>query len=863
MEVISALKALLGDANVLDKRCDRVAYSRDMSVHQVVPDVVVFVDNVEQVRGVVKIANETGTPLVARGAGSSVTGAALAAKGGIVMNLRRLNAIKQINLEDRYVVCEPGVVCDDLNKALGDKYFFPPDPGSAPVATVGGMMSTNASGVRAVKYGTARDYCMAMEVVLADGSVIRTGSKSPKTSSGYDLTRLFCTAEGTLGIITELTVKILPKPEFSAFGQLHFPGVTEAGACVRELFSEGLPISTCEILDGCCIDAVKQAMGLAIPQGVTCLLFMEIDGDKPVVDKAVARVSEIMKRHGGLTNDWSSDPAKRATIWSARHGLVAALNRVNPGRRQVILMEDFGVPMSRIPETIAEIQAIGGRHDMEIATFGHIGDGNLHPVLLGDPYDEGDWKRLHAVAEEFVALVKKYEGTLTAEHGLGMAKSPLIAAELGERGVQVMQAIKDALDPKGILNPGKLGLRGSPKDIYERNGFNGLLSDTERLRSLGIDVDKEILACGQCGFCTNNCPTFAATGLESLNARGRNSLAFSLIAGSEAPAADMADRLYQCTMCDNCAATCPAGVKTSKLVQAARARLYAEGKSPENFNTAFRSMREYGNPFMEPVAKRTDIFDFIPQLSEKTEILYWPGCVSSYQELKIVPAMVHALDTLGIKWTALGRDEGCCGYLAYVAGAMDVLDEMVARNMKAFAAAGNKTIVTTCPGCAKAFRDIYPQHGGGGLTVLHATEYLSRLVKDGRVVFKEADKSMRVAYHDPCDLGRHLGVYAAPRDILKAMPGIELVEFADNRERAKCCGAGGGLKGHDLALSNALADSRVLSAGELAVDAIVSACASCKQTLTQAGARLKKENKTPTRIKVVDIIELFAKAIQK
>lgn len=861
MKYIESLKKVLGEDNVLAKHSDCVAYSRDPSIHQAIPDVVVFVENTAQVSEVAKIASEASIPLIARGAGSSVTGATIPSKGGIIMNMGRMDAIKRTNLEDGYVVVEPGVICDHLNQALNPSHFFPPDPGSAPVATIGGMASTNASGIRAVKYGTARDYVMAMEVVLADGSIIRTGTKAPKSSSGYDLTRLFCTAEGTLGIITELTLKILPVPSFSAFGQLHFSNITDAGACVRELFANGVPISTCEILDGYCIDAVKKTMGLEIPKEVTCLLFMEIDGDESSVNAAVERISETMKRHGGLTNDWSSDKEKRAAVWSARHGLVTSLNRLNPGRRQVPIMEDFAVPMSRIPETIADIQKIGKRHNMEIATFGHIGDGNLHPVLMVNPRSQAEWDTIHEIAEEFAELALKYEGTLSGEHGLGMAKSPLIEKELGG-SLAVMQSIKDALDPKDILNPGKLGLRNSPKDIYEYHAFDNLLLEESQKSSFGSEVDNELLACGQCDFCTNSCPTFAAMRKESLNARGRNSMCFGLLTGKEKPSEEMADLLYKCTLCDNCSATCPAGVKTSKVVQAARKRLYEEGVSPQGFNTAFKSIREYGNPFMEPTEKRTDIFDAIPPLCDETEIIYWPGCVSSYQELKVVPSMVKTLEKMDVRWTSLGTEESCCGYLAYVAGGTDVLKELIEKNTKALKALGDKPIVTTCPGCAKAFKDVYPQNGGEKLPVLHSVEYFAKLIQEGKLQFtKEPKKTMRVAYHDPCDLGRHLGIYDEPRAILNALPGVELVEFPDNRERAKCCGAGGGMKGHDLALSNTLADNRVLAAHELGVDAIVSACATCKQTLTQASARLKKDKRTDKRLKVIDIMELIVKAL--
>jgi glycolate oxidase subunit GlcD len=863
MNYLQPIIDLLGTENVLTSRSECVAYSRDMSVHQAVPDLVVFVNNTQQVSEVMKIASKFKVPIVARGAGSSVTGAALASKGGIVINMRRMNNIKQINLEDGYVVVEPGVVCATLNKTVMPSHFFPPDPGSAPIATIGGMASTNASGVRAVKYGTTRDYIMGMEVVLADGTILRTGTKAPKSSSGYDLTRLFCTSEGTLGVITELTVRILPKPEFSAFGQLHFKTAAEAGACVRQLFAEGVPISTCEILDGCCIDAVKKSMGLNIADEVNCLLFMELDGEESSVNKAVGYISKVMKEHGGLMNDWASDPAKREAIWSARHGLVASLNRLNPGRKQVPLMEDFGVPMSKIPETIADIQAIGKKYGMEIATFGHIGDGNLHPVLIIDPYSEEEWQKVHDIANEFVELTLKYEGTLTAEHGIGMAKSPLISREIGDVGVKVMQAIKDALDPNDILNPGKLGLKGSPKDIFEQRSFDNLVGNSGcNANTFSIDVDNEILACSQCGFCSMNCPTYANTGNEALSARGRHNLSFGMLTGTEAISEEMAKKMYQCTMCDNCTALCPAGVKTSTVVQATRQKLYEQGLAPQEFNVAFKSMIENGNPFMELPEKRTDNLSDLPDITAETEVIYWPGCVSSYQELKVAPSVIKILNNAGIKWATLKEKEGCCGYLSYVAGATDVLKTLIEKNTSIFGEIKGKTIITSCPGCLKAFRDIYPKYSHMKLEAYHTVEYFEKLIVEGKLSFIADGKPMTVTYHDPCDLGRHLGVYEPPRNILNAIPAVELIEFSNNRQRAKCCGSGGGLKAHDLDLSGKLGDSRIQEAGELGVDTIVSACASCKQSLTHASARLKKNKLVDKKIKVVDLMEIMANNIR-
>ena len=530
MGYLDKLNEIVGPDNVLTSQADCLGYARDMSVHHGVPEAVVFVESTDQIAAIMKLANQEKVPVVTRGGGTSVTGAVLAPKGGIMLNLVRMNKIKQINKADGYVVVEPGVICNQLNAAVGPTHFYPPDPGSAPIATIGGMVSTNASGVRAVKYGTARDYVMAMEVVLADGEVIRVGGKAVKTSAGYDLPRLFSTSEGTLGIITELTVKVLPAPEYSAYAKLSFPTIVEAGAAVEEILTRGLPISTCEVLDGVSIDVVKKAMGLEVPDDVTCLLFMEVDGNKAAVTEQIDKINAICNEKGSVGQEWNDDPAKRAEIWSARQGLVPALSRVKPGYRQMTLVEDFGVPMTKIPETIADIQAIGKKHGFQIATFGHIGDGNLHAVVLFDPRNRQEWDTAKKIAEDFIELTLKYEGTLTAEHGVGMAKSPYIGRELGG-GAKVMAAIKKALDPNNVLNPGKMGFEGSIKDIYEERGFERIIGGVDPALSYGRYVDNEIMACIQCGFCTLGCPTYASQQIETMNARGRVNLAYYLLSG--------------------------------------------------------------------------------------------------------------------------------------------------------------------------------------------------------------------------------------------------------------------------------------------------------------------------------------------
>ncbi len=859
MGYIEELKTIVGGENVHTGKIDCFSVSRDLSVHEGFPEAIVFARSTEEVVGVVRVAAEHKIPVTPRGAGTSVTGAALASKGGILLDLSRMNKIKELNKNDRYVIVEPGIVCNALNAQLEPTHFFPPDPGSAPICTIGGMIACNASGVRAVKYGTTRDYVMGLEVVLADGRVIHTGSLAPKTSAGYDLTHLFASSEGTLGIITAATLKILAKPPYTAFAKAAFPSVKAAGDAVEKMLTSGIRPSSCEILDDMSIEVVKQAMNLEFAPEVKCILFIEIDGHKLEVQDYITRIDAICKEAGGLGNEWSDDPAKRLVMWSARQGLTPSLSRIKPGYRLMPIVEDFGVPISQIPATIAAIQEVGRKNNIPVATFGHIGDGNLHAVIIIDVRKQEEWETMRKVAQGFVDLTLKFNGTLTAEHGLGMAKSPYIKTELGN-SLEVMEGIKQTLDPGNILNPGKMGFKDSILDIFDQFAFAHLVEHPEDRQSFGEKIDNEILACIQCGFCRAGCPTYSQTGLESMNARGRVLMAFSLMSGRLQPSEEMATRLFQCTNCLNCKFTCPSRVEVADIVQAARKRLVDSGLLPPVFKSSGKSIAQYGNPFGEPREKRTDVFPagFKPGL-KGAEVLLFGGCVGSYQDINLIPNLMAILDKAGISYTALGQEEDCCGYLSYLVGAEEDFKTCVKNNVRKFAELGVKEIVTSCPGCFRTLSKLYPAYGGASdIKVHHVVTYLNELMGQGKIPLKESSP-MVVAYHDPCDLGRHMQVFEEPRNILKQIPGVQLNEFKMNRLLAKCCGSGGGVKGFDNPLSQEIAYQRVLQALEVGAEVIVSACPSCKSNLTQGAARLRKEKKG--KIKVKDITEVIASAL--
>ncbi len=857
MDIAKELTRIVGEKNVRTDQIERLCHARDMSVHEGIPDAVVFASSTDEVSKVLKFAHDHNIKVIPRGSGTSTTGAVLACFGGIILDVSRMNKIKEIQKKDGYAVVEPGVICQHLNNALAPTHFFPPDPGSATIASIGGMVATNASGNRAIKYGTTKDYVMAMEVVLADGRVLRTGSTAPKTSSGYDLVHLFCRSEGTLGVMTEITVKILPMPEYIAFAQLWFPEVEDAGKAAEGILGSGIPLSSCEILDRVSIDVVNKAMGLNIPEKVGCILFIEIDGNRQAVKENIEKINRISKECHSLGEQWDDDPGRRLKMWAGRQGLVPSLSKLRRGAKLVPLVEDFGVPISKIPETIRKLQAIRDKHNFPIPIFGHIGDGNLHAVLIIDGRRKEEWDVAKKIAQDFIDLTMELKGTLTAEHGLGIAKAPYIHHELGI-GQEVMRSIKKALDPKNILNPGKLGLDDETKDIYAFFTYKEFIETPEKIKSFGPEVDNEIFACINCGFCRAGCTVYARTGLESENARGRVIQAYYMMKGLLEPSKEVADKFYLCTTCLNCKATCPAGVVVSEIVEAGRRKLVEAGFLPEIHKTLMENLKATGNPFGEPREKRTDVYPstFKPQAGP-VDTLFFPGCVASFQDVNIIPNLMNIFDKAGISFTALGKDENCCGYISYLVGTEE-FKEVGKKNVEAISKVQPKQIVTTCAGCYKTFKELYPKYLSFQTPVLNAIEYLDQLLQNGKLKFQEIPPT-KVAYHDPCDLGRHLNIFEPPRDLIKKIPGVTLIEFKNNRLLAKCCGGGGGMKAFNTELSGEIAYQRMLEALEVGAETVVSACPACKANLQVAAARLRKEKKG--KIKVMDITELIAEAL--
>ncbi|WP_439817258.1 FAD-binding oxidoreductase [Zavarzinia sp. CC-PAN008] len=450
-DAIARLSALLGE-RLTTSTAERERHARDESYHRgPLPDAIAYAHTTEEVQAIVRICAETGTPIVPFGVGTSLEGHIIAVRGGIVLDLSQMNRILAVRAEDMDATVEPGVTRKQLNEALRDTgLFFAVDPGAD--ATLGGMAATRASGTNAVRYGTMRETVLNLKVVTADGNVVKCGGRARKSAAGYDLTRLFVGSEGTLGIITELSVRLHGVPEEIASAVCSFDTLDGAVAAVIETIQSGIPMARIELLDEVQIDAVNRYSKLDLPVGPN--LFLEFHGTKASVAEQTAMVGGIFAEHGGHGFAWATALEERNKLWTARHNAYYAAKALRPGAFG--WPTDVCVPISALAQCIAETKADLVESGALAPLVGHVGDGNFHLVFLFDPDNADERKQVETLNGRLVRRALAMGGTATGEHGVGLGKKAYLVAEHGPEAVALMRTLKRALDPQDILNPGKI-----------------------------------------------------------------------------------------------------------------------------------------------------------------------------------------------------------------------------------------------------------------------------------------------------------------------------------------------------------------------------------------------------------------------
>ncbi|MBI5189245.1 MAG: FAD-binding protein [Nitrospirae bacterium] len=454
-DLINDLASILPEGSITAVEEELVCYGSDATRVFARPDVVVRPTDADSIPEVMIVAARHGMPVVPRGAGTGLSGGCVPIKGGIVVSTERLNRIKEIDTIDLVAVVEPGVVTQDIHEAAeAEGLFYPPDPASFKACTIGGNVAENAGGLRGLKYGVTRDYVLSLKVALPGGGVMVAGGRTLKNVTGYDMARLFVGSEGTLGFILEAALKLIPKPETKAAFLTAYDTLEHASEAVVSIVRSGVTPSTLEIMDRVTLDAVEAYRNTGNEVRHGALLLVEVDGSDVEVRRQADALDAVLGRTAPAELRRATDLAEQAALWAARRSALSALARVSPS----VILEDATVPRKQIPAMVRAIEGIAKKYDLKIGTFGHAGDGNLHPTIITDLRIADNRKRVEAAVSDIFDAALALGGTLSGEHGIGLAKSSFMERELGRSGVAVMRAVKDAIDPRGLMNPGKMFL---------------------------------------------------------------------------------------------------------------------------------------------------------------------------------------------------------------------------------------------------------------------------------------------------------------------------------------------------------------------------------------------------------------------
>lgn len=467
-DVKRELVAILGSSYVKDDPQSLVTHSYDGTpMLQSLPDAVVYPENTGQVSEVMKVLSRHKIPVVGRGSGTNLCGGTVPVQGGIVMVMHRMNRILEIDMENLTAIVQPGLNTKQFITHVEELgLFYPPDPSSMSISTLGGNIAECSGGLRGLKYGTTKDYVIGLEAVLASGDIIRTGGKLMKDVAGYDLTKLLVGSEGTLAIITEATLKLIPPPKYKKTMLAMYKDLYGAARTVSKIIENRIIPATLEILDRSTIRVVDDYAKLGLPLDMEAILLIEQDGDMETVERDIALITDICRSEQADQVSIAASTEEAEKLLTARRSAFTALARLKP----TTILEDATVPRSKIADMVLEINRIAKKYDVQICTFGHAGDGNLHPTATTDARNQEEIHRVDEAFEEIFEAAIRLGGTITGEHGVGLVKSPFLEWKVGAAGMEVMKAIKQSFDPHNLLNPGKMFAKETRKRVVIDRG---------------------------------------------------------------------------------------------------------------------------------------------------------------------------------------------------------------------------------------------------------------------------------------------------------------------------------------------------------------------------------------------------------
>jgi len=450
---LETLARIVGPGNLITRRKELEPYSTDGTKLVFTPDGAIFPNSTQETANILRFAAARGFPVIPRGAGTGMSGGSLPVKGGLVMSLEHMNRILEIDRENLVAKVEPGVITADLQKAVEKVgLFYPPDPASIHISTIGGNVAECAGGLRAVKYGVTRDYVLGLTVVLPTGEIIQTGVETMKGVAGYDITHLIVGSEGTLAVVTSITLRLIPKPETSRTMLAFFTDVSAAVLTVSSIIHRGIIPTILEFMDRVCLDCIREHMQISIPSDAGAMLLMEVDGNSLVVEQESRKIQEACEEGCAISFEKASTPEEAERLWQARREISPSLYKLRPHKTS----EDVVVPRSRLPKLISALDELTAAYDLPLPAFGHAGDGNIHVNIMHDKNDPREREKVVPLVRELFGRVLHMGGTITGEHGIGITKAPYLEMEIPGAGLELMGRIKKAFDPEGILNPGKI-----------------------------------------------------------------------------------------------------------------------------------------------------------------------------------------------------------------------------------------------------------------------------------------------------------------------------------------------------------------------------------------------------------------------